>query len=67
MPAQKKERPVRKKAAPPQRKDTETESEQETEVEIEIISEEDKLELLQRFYVYTEVLHSILPDSQHWS
>ena len=60
-----------KKVVPAQKKDTETEeeteSEQEMEVEIEIISEEDKLELLQRFYVYTEVLHSILPDSQHWS
>ena len=59
MPAQKKERPVRKKAAPPQRMDTETEeeteSEQETEVETvetEIIYEEDKLELLERFCVY---------------
>ena len=57
VPAQKKERPVRKKAAPPQRKDTETEeeteSEQETEVETEIIYEDDKLEVLQRFCVCT--------------
>ena len=58
MPAQRKERPVRKKEAPPQRKDTEmeeeTESEQEMEVETEtkIIYEEDKLELLERFCVY---------------
>ena len=57
VPAQKKERPVRVKPAPPQRKDMETEeemeSEQETEVETEIIYEDDKLEVLQRFCVCT--------------
>ena len=58
VPAQKKERPVRKKAAPPQRKDTETEEETESEQELvpetdtKIIFEKEKLELLERFCVY---------------
>ena len=39
VPAQRKERPVRKKEAPPQRKDTEMEEETESEQEMEVETE----------------------------
>ena len=39
MPAQRKERTVRKKEAPPQRKDTEMEEETESEQEMEVETE----------------------------